>query len=272
MGMVFTWDEVCLERVPESQAHGLVVAMLREAFVHPSIVAGVVCGSVNYGTHNVRSDIDCMILYNEANEDVVTGIESEVRLGASRLYVPLDFVELTVESATTARHAISPSMANHIVCSQARGGTIKRDPFAVVDLFLLDNRLEAMSWCRQKIRSIRNGISEHGYTEEQEAHFCKLVLEAPVHGMRKLLLSAGDCEDDSKTTVLEMAARHYPELHEELDRLCRFDLDYTRELTAHLFLPNERAYREVLWGIRAEAGSVVRLLRRVVEQLDNLNK
>lgn len=262
MGKVFMWEEIRDGRVPSLDSFEQTVAMIHHRLTDSPLIGGVIGGSVNYGTHSVRSDIDCLMLYPEESRTQMQEAFAELILMAEELYVPLDIAQLTPELAITCNHDITPSFANHLRNAVRYGGVVKQDPFRHMELRPLDRRVEAGSWVRHKIRGLDEGAIRK-FDNEQEARFLQKLLEAPIHAMRKLLLVDRHFEDDSKGSVLTMAHEIHPDLVEELQRLVRIDAAYSVELQAQLNFPNESAYNEVLWAIREEREAVNSFLQKV---------
>lgn len=268
MGKVFMWEEIENRMIPQLASFERVAAVIRSKLEDSSLIGGVICGSVNYGHHNVRSDIDCLVLYpEEAKPEMV-----EVLLGltefADGLYVPIDFIQVTPELAATNIQGISPSMAQHIRCSASNGGLIKANPFEHMSLQQLDSREEAISWTRQKIRMLDEGAVHH-YPEQKESHYLQKMLEAPINGTRKLLLSSREFEDDSKAVIVELARSLYPELYDELDYFCSIDKGYTGELARQVEAPDEAVYCWWLSELRTEIEGVARYLKKIGQLLES---
>ncbi len=269
MGKVFTWEELQNGMVPELPAFTEVVSEISSTLKDSPLIGGVICGSVNYGTHDVRSDIDCLVFYNETDRDDMVARMLKLDQFAQDRFVPIEFIQLTPELATTSMQGISPSMAQHIKCSVERGGLIKADPFDIVKLYELDNRAEAISWTRQRIRTLDEG-AVHIYDAKREAHFLQRLLEAPIHATRKLLLNSGEFKDDSKLAILALTEELFPELTNPLGRLVTLDITYTELVKSEVRCPSEdnKEYIGNLATIRDNSESVSRYLKRVGQLLE----
>lgn len=268
MGKVFMWEEIKNSMIPELSSFERVIAEIRSKLENSPLLGGVICGSVNYGRHNVRSDIDCLVLYpEEAKAEMV-----EILLGLTKfadgLYVPVDFIQVTPELATTNLQGISPSMVQHIQCSAKNGGLIKNNPFEHMNLRQLDNRTEAINWTRQKVRMLDEGAVHH-YPNQKEAYFLQKLLEAPIHGTRKLLLATGGFEDDSKLAVMGLTEERFPELAIPLGCLVMLDIAYTETVNIDLEFQEEEEYREVLAEVRSRGENVSRYLKKIGQLLES---
>lgn len=268
MGKVFMWEEVEHGMIPILGSFERVVVEIKSRLDDSPLIGGVICGSVNYGHHNVRSDIDCLVLYpEEAKPEMV-----EVLLGltefADGLCVPVDFIQITPELATTNMQGISPSMVQHIQRSASNGGLIKANPFEHMNLRELDNRAEAINWTRQKVRMLDEGAVRR-YSDQKEADFLQKLLEAPIHGTRKLLLATGGFDDDSKLAVMGLSEERFPELALPLGCLVMLDMAYTEAVKIDLEFQEEEDYREVLAAIRAEGETVSRYLKTIGQLLED---
>lgn len=270
MGKVFTWEEINNGMIPRLSSFEQVVVEIRSRLKDSPLIGGVICGSVSYGCHNVRSDIDCLVLYPEEAKAEMVRILLGLTEFADELYVPIDFIQITPELATTNMQGIVPSMLQHMEISASNGGLIKANPFENMELLRLDNRAEAINWTRQKVRKLDEGAVHH-YNDTKEANFLQKLLEAPIHGTRKLLLTRGKFEDDSKQAVLALTEECFPELVNPLHRLVSLDKTYSDLMNIELTFPGtheEKYYRKVLGLIRNETENVSRYMKAIGRLLE----
>ena len=69
MGKVFTWDEINSKKIPQVDSFHKVSSEIREILLpEKSIVTALLFGSVVRGDFNIRSDIDCVIIYETGRE------------------------------------------------------------------------------------------------------------------------------------------------------------------------------------------------------------
>lgn len=267
MGKVFMWEEIKNGMIPELNSFERVVTEIKSRLEDAPLIGGVICGSVNYGHHNVRSDIDCLVLYPEEAKPEMVNVLLSLTEFAEELYVPIDFIQVTPELAQTSIQNISPSMAQHIQGSTKNGGLIKTNPFARMTLHHLDDRLEAINWIRQKIRRLDEGAI-HRYPPREETQYLQKLLEAPIHGTRKLLLTNGGFENDSKTAVVGLTEEYFPELADDLRHFGTVDRFYTEKLLAQIKFPDEDEYKKTLSTVRAEGERLSQYLKKVGQLLE----
>ena len=76
MGRVFSFEEVEGKRYPTPQHFERVIRMLRDELLHvKGVQSGLLIGSALWGRQNARSDVDCVVLYEEACvEDALLGL------------------------------------------------------------------------------------------------------------------------------------------------------------------------------------------------------
>ena len=64
MGRVFSWQEINSGQIPDLSSFDSVGNLLREELTAcPAVLGALICGSFLRGDHNLRSDIDCVVLY-----------------------------------------------------------------------------------------------------------------------------------------------------------------------------------------------------------------
>lgn len=264
MGKVFTYQELMDQQVPTLDSFDEVARICGHSINDSPISCGIICGSVIYGHHTVRSDIDCFVQYSEKDEAEVTETLTKLTAVADSLLVPLDFIELTIESAQSPNHAISPSLVRHILCAVENGGLFGDRPSAITDISSLGKKEEASSWIRHKIMMARKGqVKGVLYGPEREAIYLQKLLEAPVSGMRKFLTINWVLGDDSKPAILRIAEENFPDLAVELRRFVDLDNDYTEVVKSYVGNIDEEGYQNILRRIRAEAPAVTNFLRKI---------
>jgi len=271
MGKVFTWDEVRQGMIPQLDSFTKISSEVRRVLEDSSAISAVICGSVNHGHQNVRSDIDLFVFYEERDKTEMVALMLYLGEFAQDWFVPIDFIQLTPELAGSNMCSISPSMARHIECSARRGGLIGLNPFYVTDVYALNHRAEAINWTRQKIRMLDEGAVCR-YSETHEAQFLQKLLEAPINGTRKLLLVNGSFEDDSKQAVLDLAGERFPELIESLTGLLVIDAAYTEVIRRNIDYPekqDEKDYSEALLMIRDQIERTSRYMKAIGRLLES---
>ncbi|MFA6525831.1 MAG: nucleotidyltransferase domain-containing protein [Candidatus Buchananbacteria bacterium] len=66
MGKVFSWEDIAGKRVPElSSFDDLADIMKAEIIGNKDIHGGLLFGSVLWGCHNRRSDLDFLVVYDQ---------------------------------------------------------------------------------------------------------------------------------------------------------------------------------------------------------------
>lgn len=268
MGKVFRLQEVRNHEAPQLNSFEIVGNRIGSELKESPMIGAVFCGSVIHQKHNLRSDIDCFVLYHERDKKEMATRLLSLTSFADRYYVPVDFIQLTPELAETRMHGITSSMEHHIRLSARNGGLIGKNPFTAMSLRELDHRDETFNWLRQKVRILDEG-SVHRYNSYREAHFLQRLLEAPVNGTRKVLLIQGTFENDSKAAVLALTQERIPSLYAELTYFVELDRDYTTVLTQQLEHPDHNEYRDVLSFIRAEAERTSKYLKKLGQLLES---
>lgn len=246
MGIVYTWDDVREGHIPTLNSFDLVAQQLRQTLAsHEAIESAVICGSVLRRDHNVRSDIDCVVLYDADQEWSAIQIMQQIGKDAASLHVPVNFVPVDTHLAASSMHQLGRSFAQHIKSAVDAGGLVKGclpDGLAVTQA-VPD---EVRSYIRAKAYNLEEGWSSFSiFSQERKAAYLKKMLESPLHIARKILHFNGLMNGDSKSEVRdkynEWADSTIKNLFEELLEL---DVWYTNQLEEQQNCSDETKYRE----------------------------
>lgn len=263
MGMVFTWGEVRDGRIPRLSSFSDVIAVLQtETVKESSIVGAIACGSVIRGDHNIRSDIDCFVLYDAELQDAAFHYMRRMTRYAAGFHVPLGFIPCDTYIGGTRLHHIGASFQRHLKKSVAAGGLIKGHPLGSI-VFSVSELEELESYLRLKMYNLQESLAHiDTYSEERVAGYLRKLLEAPIHVARKILAYQEELAGDSKASVKQRYKKIMPEnMASQLDKLCANDASYTEMLTRAMQQPNESYYRELLHTLCATSGSVLHFIR-----------
>lgn len=270
MGEVFTWDAVQSGRIPEKRSFRHVAEAVQSRLSsEPSVASMLLFGSVVRGDFDIRSDIDCVVIYETQEEGRAMGIMHEIDQMAHALHVPINFTPCDTVLARTRLHHLGMSFIRHLQASIEAGGLIKGNP---VDLIAptIPASQEIESYIKMKMYSIQESLAQMTtFSEERQAAFLKKALEASTHVARKMLIYEGTLRGDSKREVQEWYRETMPgALSEQCDRLIRLDRQYTENLKAQLENPNEGMYREALGKLESQLPRVLEFLRSNIIRLD----
>lgn len=266
MGKVFTWSEVSTHRFPDRDSFEAV----RE-FVHntigtsPAVCGGVICGSALTGA-TIRSDVDCVVVYDPSREDAAYARFRTATKFAHALHVPLEIIPVSLGDAKSGQHSITRSFAAHLKLSVARGGTVKADPTGLIAEPSVDQKTEVELYLRHKAKAFGKWMAQLDCLPESEYYrLLQKVLEVAVHAARKVLhLKVGEFGDDSKSEV----ARRFPEVATgetlELFRtLVAADRAYTRNLQYQVEHPNQPSYQLAIENIGLLVPEALRFVRSI---------
>lgn len=266
MGRVFTWDEISRHRIPEQDSFGAVCEFIRNTIgTSPATVAGAICGSALGGV-TVRSDVDCVVIYDPNREDAAYARFRTATKFAHTLHVPLEIIPVSLDEAEGGQHSITRSFAAHLKLSVARGGTVKADPTRLIAEPSADPKTEVELYLRHKGKAIGKWMTKADCLSEPEYHrFLQKVLEVAVHSARKVLhLKLGEFGDDSKGEVV----RRFPEVAagetlELFRKLVAADRAYTRSLQHQLEHPNQPSYQLAIQTVELLAPEALRFVRSI---------
>lgn len=248
MGQVFTWDAVLRGQVPSQESFRETIETLhRELQYEFSIRGALLCGSMARGDHTVRSDIDCFIVYDTAQENLAFEYMQKATAAAAEKHVPLCFIPCDTALARTRMHHVGGSFLRHLQKSIDAGGLLKGDPLAPI-VSSIPEHDELESYLRVKMYNLQESWAQvHTFSEERTAAYLKKLLEAPMHVARKTLAHAGPLEEDSKGYIRARYAQVMPvRMSDMLGKLVQADIGYTQALERHLAAPCEAQYAEML--------------------------
>lgn len=272
MGQVFTWDSIQAGRIPKLESFHRVAADLRETLSsEPAVVSALLFGSVVRGDFNIRSDIDCLVLYETIGQNSAMGAMHHVDRMAHSLHVPINYTPCDTMLARTRLHALGVAFVRHLQAAIDAGGLIKGN---LVDLLAptVSAKQEIESYISRKMYSLQESFAEMtSFSEERFVAFLKKALEAPVHVARKMLIYEGVLKGDSKR---EVQARYRemmpPHLGEQFDYLLSVDSWYSLELEFQLKKPDQEQYSDALASLQQELPKVLEFLRSNIRRLDDV--
>lgn len=271
MGQVFTWDSIQARRIPKLESFHRVAADLRETLSNePAVVSALLFGSVVRGDFNIRSDIDCLVLYETSGQNSAMGAMHHVDRMAHSLYVPINYTPCDTVLANTRLHALGVAFVRHLQAAMDAGGLIKGN---LVDLLAptVSAEKEIESYISRKIYSLQAALAQMASFDEKElARFFRKAFEAPMHVARKMLIYEGALGGDSKKEVQaryrEMMPTH---LGEQFDYLLSVDSHYSRELGFQVEIQDQEQYSDALVSLQSELPRVLEFLRANILRLDN---
>lgn len=274
MGQVFTWDSVRDGRIPKKESFHHVATILRETLSSkPSIVSALLFGSVVRGDFNVRSDIDCVVIYKTDEEARAMHAMHEVDQMAHALHVPINFTPCDTVLAETRLHHLGMSFIRHLQASIDAGGLIKGN---LVDLIAptIPAEQEIESYIKMKMYSMQESLAQMtSFSEERRVAFLKKALEASTHVARKMLIYEGTLRGDSKKEVWERYRETMPKsLADQFDHLLRLDSGYSTDLELQLEEPNQGKYEASLYQLREQLPKVLGFLRSNILRLNETRR
>ncbi len=274
MGRVFSLDEIRRGMVPKIGSFDKSVQEIRARLASTEGVLGaVICGSALSGTITVRSDIDCVVVYERERRNPALEALRSLHGFAASLHVPTEFIPIDSVVAAQGLHSIGRSFATHLERAANRGGVIKYDPLAFIRFPDRDSRrelvLDVMSYLTHKIRRFEKGLVELPVMNPANTElyrFLQKVLESPIHIARKVMcLSATEYCDDSREEV----KKRYPRmvrmgLAEPFQILVQEDEDYSWALDEQIRNPEDREgrYDAVLERVKRRAFWALEFARR----------
>lgn len=270
MGQVFTWNAVRNRKVPARESFAVVAKSLRTTLAtEPTIAAALLFGSVVRGDLNIRSDVDCLVLYETNGEAIAMETMHALDMAAHSLHVPINFTPCDTQLAQTRLHHLGVSFLRHLQASIDAGGCIKGDLVALVAP-TISAKLEIESYIKMKMYNMQESLAQMtSFSEERMASFLKKALEASTHVARKMLIYEGTLEGDSKREVQQRYQETMPpRLSQLFGHLLSVDARYSLELERQLEGPDATAYAMTLQRIQSELRNLLEFLRLNILRLN----
>ena len=257
MGKIFSPDEVRERKIPRMQSFADVVSYATDSFREAHAVChAILLGSCVTSTYDFRSDVDGIYIYDSEGWIGVKQIVAEIVRFAKERHVPFAFAPVSLEFASTEFHSIGYGFYEHMKYAIRKGGVIKGDPVKALSLAHSSRETDLVSYLRQKIRSIDEGMDRR-YVLEDEYAYLDRVLRTSVHVARRMILwsGVGLFPDDSKVSV----GKIYPGVASDFSKnlfhdLQMLDLEYSEALKKQLEGGyNEGVYRASIKKLWDEA-------------------
>lgn len=275
LGKVFSWDEIKDNKVPQLESFSTVTKCVKNKLeTTDGIIGSILCGSILFNKYTVRSDIDCVVIYDPSQRRNVVKTLRNIHQAAKALYVPVELIPLDIHTISTPLHHIEPSFAAHLQCAVENGGIIKRNPLPLFSFENINPDENVLGYFRNKLRKLEKGISEIPTMESELYRFLQKVLEAPGHVARKILWwNKVQIPNDSKQEVI----RHYPQIAstQELElfiKLIEADDKYTKELLRQLQQLNENRYQQTIKDVKNIVWDTLEFVRLNAFRLANTTR
>lgn len=233
MGRIFTWQQISCQQIPKleafPQAKELVEGYLRSS---QAILGAVFFGSCVYGEPTVRSDLDCLVIYELGKQTEVWATLRELRNRGANLHVPIDLFTCAEPLLGLGIHSISPSFERHLTWAAQTGGCIRTNFFEGTRVRHLRPLLaDFQEYTASKLALIEQSTRWVGQAwDSTHCRYLRRVMEIPIRVARKavnLEREPGEyCEAASQ--VAERFAESAPaNLVRLFHKLCTTDREYT---------------------------------------------
>lgn len=254
MGRIFSYGEVSERHVPRTEDFPAAAKMLCERLaLVKGVVAGMLCGSFVFKGATIRSDLDCLVLYERSMMakafEALQGISREAALS----FVPIDWIPLGMDMAQTRMHNIGPSFRCHLQKAAECSRIIKRNPLSIIIESGINPQEELQSYLQRKFHSLQRAAARlPAMGDWERCLFLRKAFEAPIHIARKLLWYRSiRLPNDSKKEVAQAylsvagagEAASFTSLIELDDR-------YSKELSLQLPQPNNIRYRSIMGDLQ----------------------
>lgn len=271
MGQVFTWDSIQAGKIPEKRSFHRVAFDMRTSLAgEPAIVTALLFGSVVRGDFDIRSDVDCVVIYKKEQEAWAVSMMHDIDRRAHALHVPVNFTPCDTVIVATRFHALGSAFVRHLRSAMDAGGLIKGN---LVDILAptIPAEQEIESYIRMKMYNLQESLVQiTSFSEERRVAFFKKALEAPTHVARKMLIYEDTLRDgDSKREVQERYRDTMPGLlSKQFDYLLKVDRQYSADLEGQMEKPNQSRYEKALDRLQGRLPDVLEFLRSNIIRLN----
>lgn len=252
MGRVFTLAEIASRQIPRLGSFTHISDRLRaELAAAPSVTAALMCGSFLRSEHNIRSDIDVLVLYPVARRSEAIALMERLQQEARELFVPVQFISLHTELAAFPCHHIASTFLGHFRLAEEFGGCIKGEPLKPL-YRRTEFRQDVRAYLSHKLRAFEKGeVGFAGLSEEGQMKLLEKALSFPVYAARMmiqchegpdgLMLAGGDGK--AKVTHLYPSVVKSQEATDILSRIVMLDEAYSAEIERQQAKPDLTHFR-----------------------------
>ncbi|MBM3255956.1 MAG: hypothetical protein FJZ04_00590 [Candidatus Moranbacteria bacterium] len=274
MGRVFAWEEITDHYVPQLESFDILCCLLETKLSNsPAIKGALVCGSYVRGDYNIRSDIDCVAVYDWQKRADAMKVFQRLEIESSKKNIPLEMIPLDDKLAATPNHHFNSTFIDHLRLSVERGGIIKRNPVELIHPNPLSYWEDTRLYLIHKIRKLEKGSAAFPVLRFERPYvFLQKALEFPIYAARKMI----QCADrkfksgDSKKEVLDIyASLNIKAASSLLQEIVALDEHYSQCVERQLIQKDRELYFEVLREIVAVIPKVLNFAR---SNLDHLSK
>lgn len=253
MGRIFTPKEVELKLVPTLSDFTVFVNLLKwELAGCEGVIGALICGSVARGCHNVRSDVDCLVLYTPESEELIIRILADLYDAAKKMHIPLGIIRLSSDLASTKMHHISRGFADHMSKVVYTESVVKTNPLVFLNLNNSDLVEDTEDYLRFKLRQLEKfQVERQSISEDMYYSGLSKITASTIHVARKVILCLDrELNDDSSPNVRKIYPNYVgSELASVFYRLVQVDRQYSLKLPQHLRKFDRSDYEAIVQDI-----------------------
>lgn len=253
MGRIFTYNEIAAGNVPALSDFALIKQEItKDITACPDITGAIICGSLNHGTYNFRSDIDVMVHHNGSGGAQL--VLNNLCKRATGLLLELNFIEVTPDTVESQFYDINWNFYQHLQLAAETGGLIKQNFLPHINLGDVDHTLELLNYIEFKQQYFEDhpleGLGEN-VNDASQLGVLRKALEMPAHIARKYVwLVRGAMDIDHKKAVSQDYAQLVPPiLGMYLRLLMAADREYTKLLKRQMLRPDKAEYERIVAGL-----------------------
>jgi predicted nucleotidyltransferase len=216
------------------------------------LIGGIIFGSIIHSRQNMASDVNCLIMYKEADRGAAMLLCQSLHKRAKNLHVPLELILISDIDTDEQCHTLQASLLMHL----QKGVIIKTNLLNQIQ-FSHDRIKDAIDYLAHKKDKWQKRWGKLSCLSDEEYHeLLADIIEAPIHIARHILIATHiEMSDDSKNTVISLYNKHYPKEAILLNQL--YEINQTYKAIINKEKINLHNYKDLLLKIEQAIGKAV---------------
>ena len=186
LGRIFSWEEIEQGKIPKLESFTEIANIIRKDLLpNEKVEAALLCGSVLREDFSLRSDVDCIVIYNDIA--VISDLRRLITIAKTE-FVPVEMIPIDVRMVEAGIHTLSGSFLQHLQRAAKEGGTIKGDLLSILKIAENDPREKLKETFGIVSQKLNRALCELSRFEKEKRIFnLGKILEAPVEIVRSIV-------------------------------------------------------------------------------------
>ena len=186
LGRIFSWEEIEQGKIPKLESFTEIAHIIRKDLLpNEKVEAALLCGSVLREDFCPRSDVDCIVIYNDIA--VISDLRRLITIAKTE-FVPVEMIPIDVRMVEAGIHILNGSFLQHLQRAAKEGGTIKGDLLSILKIAENDPRKKLKETFGVVSQKLNRALCELSRFEKEKRIFnLGKILEAPVEIVRSIV-------------------------------------------------------------------------------------